>query len=336
MNQKFIAAALAASMAFSTPNLYATELPDWLDISGSVNFDVTADDLENIDADLRAQDAELRFEILAREGVKIVIKAELERILNKYINDDNLSTELEKMIEEAYIQIETDKVSKLPRAIITVGKHRMAFAQRLAELPMFKDSLLYQLTNEEEMLGLTVALPGNFFKIVDEVAFSLYETGAGDFSVAKEKGLTVRLSKKVTQQLEVQVSGMLKEHANSDNEMRASLGFVFTSEDGRWKLWAQGLVMEKNPEYMNSKFAAAVGAAMKLGAGAIVVEASAIENHAKEVAVAYSLPVGSHLVLSPEVRYLRYENGSDDTIVGIRARIEFGKKSRGLTKGPRA
>jgi hypothetical protein len=334
MNKQITSAVLAATMMLSS-SAHATELPDWLDISGSVNFDVTSDDMKNIDAALRAQDAELRFEILAREGVKLVIKAELERVLNKYIKDENLDAELEKMIEEAYIQIETDKVSKLPRAIITVGKHRMAFAQRLAELPMFKDSLLYKLTNEEEMLGLTVALPVNFFKIVDEVAFSLYETGAGDFKISKDKGMTVRLSKKVTQQLELQISGMLKEHGTADKELRGSVGFVFTSNDGRWKVWAQGLVMEKSPEYVNSKYAGAIGAAMKLGAGAIVVEASTIENHAREVAVAYNFPVGALLILSPEVRYLRHENGSDETVVGIRARIEFGRKA-GLTKGPRA
>jgi len=104
MNKQITSAVLAATMMLSS-SAHATELPDWLDISGSVNFDVTSDDMKNIDAALRAQDAELRFEILAREGVKLVIKAELERVLNKYIKDENLDAELEKMIEEAYIQI---------------------------------------------------------------------------------------------------------------------------------------------------------------------------------------------------------------------------------------
>lgn len=314
-------------------------LPSWLDVSGQINFDVNGQDSNDYDAKLRVQDAELRFEILAREGVKLVVRAELEKQIQKALDGDDQDkidrAEIEKMIEEAYIEIETDKVSGLPRAIITAGKHRMAFAQRLTQLPMFKDSLLHKLTNEEEMVGLTVTLPGNFFNIVDKVAVSLYETGAGDFKISKEKGVSIQLSKALTKQLEMQVSGLMKEKAgSSDKETRASVGFVFAATEGL-KIYAQGVVMDKNPEYQNSRYAAQIGAALKLGVGAIVVEVATIEKHAHELSAAYNMPVGANLVLSPEVRYTKFDNGTDDTTAGIRARLEFGKHNAKVNKGPR-
>ncbi|GIL17640.1 MAG: hypothetical protein BroJett040_13910 [Oligoflexia bacterium] len=327
---------LATATLVSTLSAQAadTTLPPWLDVSGNISFDGTSrkTDSGDWDKDFRVQDAELRFEILAREGMKLVIKAELERVLNRYINDEDLDTKLGEMLEEAYIQIETDKVLGLPRAVITLGKHRMAFGQRIAELPMFKDSLLYKLNNEEEMIGFTVALPASFFKIADEVAFSLYETGAGDMKISKDKAVSVQLSKQLTNQIKMQISALMKQHEGKENETRGSLGFVYTSADGKYKVWAEGIVMEHNPEFLDSRYGATLGAAMKLGKGAIVVEGSVLEKVAKEIALAYNLPVGSHLVLSPEVRYVMKEDGTRDTVLGIRARIAFGKQNARVAK----
>jgi hypothetical protein len=315
----------------------AAQSQEWLDVSGSINFDVGGGKTNDGDwsrNDLKVQDAELRFEILAREGVKLVVKAELESLLNQSINDEQLNAELGKILEEAYIQIETDKLG-LPRAVVTVGKHRMAFGQRLAELPMFKDSLLYKLNNEEEMIGLTVSLPANFFQIVDEVAFSMYETGAGDMKFSDERGYSIQLSKRLSDQIKMQISGLMKQHTGSENETRGSIGFVFTTASGDMKVWAEGIVMQHNPEFADSRYGATVGAARKLGTGVIVIEASLLEKVAKEIAVGYSMPVGSYLVLSPEVRFVMKENGDNETVVGIRARLSWNNGRQGPKVGPR-
>ena len=316
--------AVTAALLLSALSSHA-DLPPWLDVSGNINADTTAGKNADWDKNLRIQDAEVRFEVLARQGMKLVIKAELERILNNAINDENLDTKIEQMLEEAYVQIEADKFG-LPRAVIKFGKHTMAFGQQISSLPMFKDSLLYKLNNESEMVGLTVSLPVNFFKIADEVAMSLYETGAGDMSISKDKGVSVQLSKQLNSQIKLQISALMKQHGTAANESRGSVGFVYTSTDGNLQIYAEGIVMKHNPELIDSRYAATAGVAYKLGKGAIVVEASMIEKVAKEIALAYNLPVGSALVLSPEVRYIIKENGDTDTVVGIRARIQFGKQ----------
>jgi len=331
MNTLLATALVLSSVAKAEDSM----LPPWLDVSGTISFDKgaskTGSDWNS--RDLRVQDAELRFEILAREGVKLVIKAEFERQLNQLIQDEDMDAKLSQMLEEAYIQIETDKFG-LPRAVITFGKHQMAFGQRIAELPMFKDSLLYKLNTESEMIGLTLALPTNFLKIVDEVAISLYETGAGDFKISDDKAVSIKLSKRLTQQVEMQISALMKEHGSADKETRASIGFVYTTAEGNMRIWAQGLVVDHNPDYAGRRYGATLGAARKLGSGVVVIEASVLEDVAKEVAVGYHMPVGSFLVLSPEVRYVMHESGDNETVAGIKARLEFGKR-KGPGVGPR-
>lgn len=323
---------LAATMLSSSAFAGEVKMPKWLDVSGSVNFDVSGKDSSDFERNYRVQDAELRFEIIAREGIKAVVRIELEKQLQELVDDhtitaEQLDQELKKMIEEAYIEIQTDKISGLPRAIVAVGKQRMAFGTRLTQLPMFKDGKLYSLLNEEEMIGLTVTLPTNFFGIVDQVAVSLYETGAGDFDISDDKGVSIKASKQLSRNIELAVSGLLKQHGTADKESRAAVGFVFTSNDGRLQLWSEGVVMKNNPQYANARYGATVGAAMQLGAGAIVVEGSLLENNGQEVALAYNLPVGSYLVLSPEVRLTNSDAGDKDTVVGIRARLAVGKNS---------
>lgn len=319
-------AVLAALLC--TQNVRA-EGASWIKVDGQINFDVTGNSTDSYERTLRVQDAEVKFEILVREGIKLVVKTELEQKLNKATMDDKF--DIGKFIEEAYIQIETDKISGLPRAIITAGKHAMAFGQNYHELPMFKDSLLYNLSKEDEVIGFTVELPANFFKVVDSVAISLFEAGSGDLKISDQKGASIRLSKELTSQLSAQISGMMLENAGTNvKEKRGSVGFVFRGQDGSWKVWAEGLVIKDNPVYKDTTLGGQVGGSYQVGPGAVVVEYQYLDKQAHEVALAYNLPVGTWLVLSPEIRHRmdRTGTGTDSTTVGIRARLQAHVEAR--------
>lgn len=322
---------LNITKAFALPLVVAATIAaqpvmaaSWIKVDGEINFDSTGKKSEDYEQSLRVQDAQLRFELLLREGIKMVVRTELEQKLNENTWDNEF--DMDKFLEQAYIQIETDKVSGLPRAIITVGKHQMAFGQNYTEIPMFKDSLLYDLSRQEEVIGMTVELPGNFFKIVDSVAISMFEAGAGDLEISDLKGASIKLSKKLSSQLEAQVSAMMKDQEGTeDKEKRGSVGFVFSSADGNMKVWAEGIVTNKAATMDDNQYAGKVGASYKVGPGAVVVEYSTIENETNELALAYNIPVGKHLVISPEVRQRTQTNDSDsdETVVGVRARLQF-------------
>jgi len=293
----------------------------WLKVEGSANFDANGSSATDYERSLRVQDAEIKFELLVREGIKIVVKTELEQKLNESTMDNDF--DMDKFLEEAYIQIETDKLTGLPRAIITAGKHQIAFGQHYTELPMFKDSLLHSLSKQDEVIGFTVELPTNFLNIVDSVAISMFEAGAGDLKLSDERGTSIKLSKNLSNQLAAQVSYMMKDTAGTDiQEKRGSIGFVFKSEDGSWKVWAEGLMIKDSPAYSETTYGGQVGGSLQVGPGAVVVEYQVLQKNASEVAVAYNLPVGKYLVLSPEVRHRMNEGGTDETTVGIRARLQ--------------
>lgn len=317
--------ALCGGISFSA--FADQDVTPWLKVGADMSIDTTASKVADYEKSLRG-DANLRFEILIREGIKAVIKARIEQVLvENGKKQDWQKVELEKAIEDAYIQIETDKVTGLPRAILTVGKHTMAFGQAFAELPMFRDALLYNLNAEREMVGLTVTLPTNFLKVVDSLAVSLYENGAGDFKVADERGLSFQASKKLSEKLKLQASALIKENAGiTDKESRGSLGFVYADSNGGYKVWAEGLVFDNNPFMPETKYGGQLGGSVQLGKGAIVVEYQYLEKQAQELAVAYNLPINSWLVIAPEIRHRKSELGlPDDTIVGLQARLQLEK-----------
>jgi hypothetical protein len=316
----------------------ASTTAPWLEVDGQINFDLTAKDSQDYERNLRTQDAELRFQVLLKEGIKAVVKTELERALE--INGNGVPSapfDIEAFIEDAYIQIETDKISGLSRAIITAGKHKMAFGSQLSQDPMFKDNQLYDLMNEDQVIGLSVEIPSAALKIVDSIAMSIFETTAMDLNIADEWGASVKATKALSKQMQAQVSAMIKEHASKDDETRGSLGFVFNSDKGGLTVWMEGVVTHKNPKYTDSTiYGARAGASKPVGPGTVVIEYSYLENNAQELLAAYNLSVGKNMVLSPLVRYTKDETGTkdDDTTVGIRAKLQYQvqKAERNLIK----
>lgn len=305
-----------------------TQVTPWLTVGADANFELSTTKASDYEASLKSN-ANLRFEVLMREGIKAVIKARIEQTLvENGKSKDWESEKIEKVLEEAYITIETDKVSGLPRAILTVGKHEMAFGQAFSELPVFRDSLLYSLNGEREMLGLTVTLPAQTLKFVDSLAISLYENGSGDFKVADEKGLALKVSKTLSQRIKAQASLLVKENAGlADKEKRGSLGFVYEDANGNYKVWAEGLVFDHNPLMTQTDFGGQLGGSYKLGKGTVVVEYQFLQKYAHDLTVAYNLPVNSWLVISPEVKHRKYSDSSlgSNTTVGINARLQLDK-----------
>jgi hypothetical protein len=333
------ATTIAALVLTSSVSFADEQVAPWLKIGADINVDASGKNTNDYEANLKI-DAALRFEIIVREGIKAVVKARIEQELMKDGKglSDTQKIKLEKAIEQAYIQIELDKISGMPRAILTVGKGEMAFGQDVLQLPMFRDSLLYNFAKEREVIGVTVELPTNFLKVIDSVAISLYESGAGDFKMADGRGVSVQLSKRLTDQIQAQVSALVKDDTGfdgkdfKDREKRASFGFVFNSSNGQYKIWTQGLVFDKNPNMPTTDYGAQVGGSMKLGPGDVVVDYQYLQNFAQEYSAAYNLPVNSWLVISPQVTYQRKEDGDNSTRIGLRARVSLDQAARRALK----
>lgn len=321
------AAAMACAVAF-VGKAHAQEAP-WLNMSADINLDASGSKSKDYEKTLRTETV-LRFEVLMHEGVKAVIKARIQdELMKDGVKGVNNSQNIDKFLEEAYISIETDKISGLPRAVITAGKGEMAFGQGYSEIPVPRDSQLYNLAREREVMGVTVTLPANFLKIADQIAVSLYETGAGDLKISDSTGVAVKANKKLSAQIEAQVSALIKENEGvSNKEKRGSMGVIYTDASGKYKVWVEGLVFDHNPSMTETRnYGGQVGGSYKVGPGSIVVEYSQVKNAGKETTLAYNWPVAKSMVLSPMIKHTKNEvSNASDTVYGLRASFHLAQQ----------
>jgi hypothetical protein len=323
---------LAAAMALNSTPAMAIDAP-WLGIESEVNFDVTKQDGSEFEETIQTRDAEITFEVLVTEGLKFVVQTELERLLRE--NGEDQSSEefdMDSFIEQAYIQIELDKVSGLPRAIITAGKGDTAFSQELSEMPMIQDNLTAALNEQTGVIGLTVGIPVDALPMVDAVALSVFENGEGDLEIDEKLGLAASVKGQLGEKVRAELSAMMKETAEDqdmeDMEKRATLGVVYDNGDGTWTVYAQGSLFDNVADHADANYAGTIGATYNAGPGTVVVEYSFIEATAQEIGAAYKIPVGSNLVLAPEIRHRMNEGDQDDsTTFGIRATLKFKKEA---------
>lgn len=331
---KSIAHAALIAALFGTLDARAT--PPWITADSEINFDATGAKSEDYERRLRL-DAHFRFEAALREGIKAVVKLRIEQALRSGKTWSALeAVDWAEALEAAYIRIETDRLSGLPRAIITLGKHEMAFGSEAKQTPLHHDNLFENLSEEDEVIGITVELPVKFFRIVDSVAVSLYETGADDFRISRKAGGAIRLRKDLGDFLEAQVSALVKENEGAAaTEKRASAGLLVKTPTG-YKLWAQGLLFDHHPELPTTTWGLQLGGSVELGPGAVIIDWEYLDRHAHELTLAYSLPLGTHLVIAPEIRF-RHDLGGlggDETRVGVRTRLGFSNRKTKLKGRP--
>ncbi len=323
MKPRAIAVILLFGAIFSVTARAEDDDAPWLHMQTQINFDTRSSTVDKYENNLRVAETEIGFEVLLHEGIKLYLLNDLTMLLNKRSPEEKLK--FSQMLEEAFIVIETDKVSGLPRAIISFGKQLMAFGQGYNEIPLHEDTLLYELSRQAEVIGLTVELPNHFFKLVDSAAISVFESGEADFKISHEKGMSIQLKKNFSERMATEISALIKQNPGSDRlEKRGSVGFVFQNKEGSKKIWAEGIVTEYRPESENHTLGLQVGASQKWGPGTIVVETEYIMNQATDLTMAYNLPIGSLFILSPEIRWRKgsSENFHDDTMIAIRAHLE--------------
>jgi hypothetical protein len=334
-NKKMVTVALAAALMSSAAMANNSKALDtsWLSVSGEANLDYLANSSNDYETNLRAQDARITLAAQLGANIKAVLSAQLSETLRQNgVDVKGDQFDLDQFIHDAYVEIKLDAAGQ-PMAVI-VGKQAIPFGQNASRMAMYKDNLLYGVTNIDQVVGLTVKLDKGLFAMLDGVEASVFENGVGDLKISKDKGLAIRVSKKLAEKFTATASGVIAEQAGSDvKDRRASLGVVMDNGDGSYKIYAEGVVRDGNlaADPKKANYAATVGGAMQVGPGEVVVEYSWLEKSMQQVALAYNLPLGENLTISPEVRRNIYDNATgkaDDTTIGVRAKASFGASQK--------
>ena len=302
----------------------------WLRVESEANLDYFAKDSQNYETNLRLQDLRVRLTGKITKHVKAVLTTQIERMLiENGVETSGATFDVERFVEEAYIEVSMNEQSGVPVAVL-IGKQAAAFGQQASRLPMFKDNLLYNLTRHEQVIGVSVKLEAKWLEqVLGSLEVSVFDNTQYDLKLGDAAGASIRLSRAITSKLKATASAMAIAKDNnynwSDADKRITLGFVYDNGKGSWKTYAEGIYFEGNTAYPNSNWGAQIGAAKWFGFGEAVVEYQYLENVAHEIAAAYNIPVGKNLVVSPEVRYQRKDDGSgdDDTRLGVRTKVRF-------------
>ncbi len=278
-------------------------------------------------------ESSLVLSVAWKDAARAVLKARLDEIFEKEGFRSNSDFDWQRFVEEAYIQLGT--LDGFPVALV-IGKHQAAFGTQMAKMPMFAQNPLFQLQQEKEVIGMTLRLDPSFFTdVVDEIEASWFDSGEGDLRIGKLNGLSVRLTKGLTEQLLVRASYVHEgrgNHAGESPESRASLGLIYEEADGSFSAWLEGIRLDQSAQYPGSRYAVTGGIAIRPGFmpwGEIVAEASYVERSVLELAGGVNVAATRNLTIGPEVRYREdRELGESDTFVGIAGELYLGTSGR--------
>lgn len=283
----------------------------------SINSKVDADEI-------KLQESYVTLSAEWKNKIRAVVKTRLEEIFkeNKIELNDDFS--LGEFIREAYIEIR--EVNGSPMAII-VGKQPMAFGQGVEAMPLFRNNPLVELQEINEVFGLTVDLSEGLFGIFDQAELSVFETEGGDLKIGEIDGVSLRLSKMVTDQILLTLSHaeLGNNHLGAEHERKTSVGLIGESTDGVLVGWVEGIYFSNSPDYPKADFALTVGGMMRVHETTdVIVEYNMIQNELKEIGLGVSTNLTQNVTVGAEVRYRNYVERKDDVVFGISLTYRFG------------
>ena len=254
------------------------------------------------------------------------IRTKLEQIFQDNRVEFNDDFSLGEFIKEASIQI--TEINGSPMAII-IGKQPMAFGQNVQAMPLFKNNPLAEMQDIDEVFGVTVDLTEGIFGLFDQAEISAFETEDGDFEIGDIDGVSVRLSKMLTDQvlLTLSHSELGNGHLDTGRERRSSVGLIGESTDGVLVGWVEGLYFSDNPEYPNADFGITTGAMMRVHETTdVILEYNYIRKELQEIGLGVRTNLTQNISVGAEVRYQNYveSDRDNDTIFGISLTYRLG------------
>lgn len=294
------------------------------DFSFGIDGEINAGGTVNTDGDAASNlnGSFVSLSVTWKEKIRAVITAKLEEIFKEGGVEFNDDFSIGEFIKEAYIEIR--EVGGSPVAII-IGKQPMAFGQNVQAMPLFENNPLASLQEIDEVYGITVDLTEGLFGIFDQAEVSVFETDAGDLELGKIDGVSIRLSKMITDQWLVTLSHAELGDNDLGHERRTSVGLIGETSDGTLVGWVEGMYFSNNPEYPNSNFAITVGGMMRVHETTdVIVEYNWVEKELQEIGVGVRTALTRNLSLGAEVRYRNYVERDNEVVFGIMLTYTFG------------
>jgi hypothetical protein len=312
---------LAFTAVLASSNTSFAFNTDFLSVSAEaeVRSGTSLDSNWSDNASLSAR-ASLTLDAQISDTVRAVITAELRQLLAENSEFVDLQdVDLEEMIREAYIEVKM--VNGSPVAFI-LGKHEMAFGQNFSKLAMTNrgaNERMAEATRKDEVMGITVQLPANFFGMINSIEASVFENGAGDLEIGEMNNVSIRVKGDLTENIEFTASYM-NEDGGSDREQTAALGMIYTNGD--WTAYVEGVGFIDNDSLADTDFAFHAGAAYDAGHGVVAVEYTWIEDSLSELSVSYETEIANGVTVGPQGTYVLSGDNEGDASLGVVLKVK--------------
>lgn len=299
------------------------------DFQISVDGEINANAISGVGTDgANFDESYVSLSVVYKNKIRAVITAKLEEIFKDNEIELNDDFSLGEFIKEAYIEIR--EIKGAPVAVI-VGKQPIAFGQNVQAMPIFKNNPLSNLQEIDEVFGLTVELTEGLFGLFDQAEVSVFESKQGDFEIGKIDGVSIRLSKALTDNWLLSLSHVEQgnSHLTTGKERRTSVGLIGETSDGALVGWVEGMYFSNNPEYPNSSFGITAGGMMRVHETTdIIVEYTWIEKEVSQIGLGARVALTQNLSLGAEVRYSDYVSRQDGFSFGVNLTYTFGTSGR--------
>ncbi len=295
-----------------------------LGLEGEMNINyLDSDQAESVQ---NFEDSHVTLTASWNEKIRAVVRTRLQELFVENEIDFTDDFDLENFIEEAFIEIKN--IGGMPVAVV-VGKRPIAFGQNVEAMPIYTQSALYGINEIKDVMGVTIALEEGLFGLVDSAELTLFENEAGDLDIGDVKGLSVKVTKDLTENIKMTLSHVSTEESADgaeDEDRRTSLGFIASTDDGTLVGWAEGTLLSNNPEYPNASYAITVGASKQVTEStSIIVEYNHIEDQIHEYGIGAMMNLTKGLSVGTEVRYRDNRDITDDEVIfGLTAKYALG------------
>jgi hypothetical protein len=294
-------------------------------VAGALNTGSSVSTSGNHNSPIYLQESFITLNAAWRQKIKAVLTSKLEHIFKENSLELNPSFSVQEFIREAYIEIRD--IGGIPVAVV-IGKHPIAFGQNIHNMPLFEKNPLKDINEIEEVYGVTVTLTEGLFGLFDKVELSVFETKGLDLELGKIDGISVRLSKFLTEQwlLTISHAELGNNHLTSGHERRTSIGLIGETKKGDLVGWIEGTIFSNNPQYPNSSFSITGGLMYRVHATTdVMVQYTYIHNALHDLGLAVKTNITKNLTVGAEVRYRNYvERNEHELIFGIALTYTFG------------
>jgi hypothetical protein len=256
--------------------------------------------------------------------VHLSLALKLEELFAKNsIELNNKDFSWQEFVKNAKIEIR--EIFGAPVAII-IGKQKIPFANKddLKKLGDFDDHEMSSIEDIDEVMGLSLRLTPKLLNSIFKIDLSAFESKSGDLEIGKVDSYSIRLSKSITDDIEVNLSHARignKDNKGLEAEERTVLGIMTRTYDDMFSGWIHGIHLKNNLKYPKAKYGLSAGAMFQGASGSVIVEYNWLENTFHELGAGINMDIHKNLAMGVSTRYRKNYDGSDVWITGIELKV---------------